>query len=139
VLRLLSKRNADIGRQRSRVVSRLHPLLVELAPGGIAREINVSAAQAFLESIVPASPAEQTRYDLARDWVDDICRLDVQLKESHKRIANAVKTSSTSLTDLFGVGPIADFERIPSEVGSQLASSTSRWSRPGPRARLGKR
>ena len=120
-------------------MSRLHPLLVELAPGGIAREINVSAAQAFLESIVPASPAEQTRYDLARDLVDDICRLDVQLKESHKRIANAVKTSSTSLTDLFGVGPIADFERIPSEVGSQLASSTSRWSRPGPRARLGKR
>ncbi len=106
VLRLLSKRNADIGRQRSRVVSRLHSLLVELAPGGIAREINVSAAQAFLETIVPASPAEQTRHDLARDLIDDICRLDVQLKESHKRIANAVKASSTTLTELFGVGPM---------------------------------
>lgn len=106
VLRLLSKRNADIGRQRSRVVSRLHSLLVELAPGGIAREINVSAAKAFLETIVPASPAEQTRHDLARDLIDDICRLDVQLKESHKRIANAVKASSTTLTELFGVGPM---------------------------------
>ena len=106
VLRLLSKRNADVGRQRSRVVSRLHSLLVELAPGGIAREINVSAAQAFLETIVPASPAEQIRYGLARDLIDDICRLDVQLKESHERIAIAVKASSTTLTDLFGVGPM---------------------------------
>lgn len=31
VLRLWSKRNTDIGRQRSRVVSRLYALLVELA------------------------------------------------------------------------------------------------------------
>ena len=106
VLRLLSKRNADIGRQRSRVVSRLHALLVELAPGGIAREINVSAAQAFLEKIAPSSAVEQIRYDLARDLIDDICRLDAQLKESHKRIAVAVKASSTTLTDLFGVGPM---------------------------------
>ena len=106
VLRLLSKRNADIGRQRSRVVSRLHALLVELAPGGIAREINVSAAQAFLETIAPPSPVEQIRHDLARDLIDDICRLDAQLKESHKRIASAVKASSTTLTELFGVGPM---------------------------------
>ena len=106
VLRLLSKRNADIGRQRSRVVSRLHALLVELAPGGIAREINVSAATAFLANIAPSSAVEQIRYGLARDLIDDICRLDAQLKESHKRIASAVKASSTTLTDLFGVGPM---------------------------------
>ena len=49
VLRLLSKRNLDIGRQRSRIVSRLHALLVELAPGGIAREITVSNATVFLD------------------------------------------------------------------------------------------
>ena len=106
VLRLLSKRNADIGRQRSRVVSRLHALLVELAPGGIAREINVSAATAFLANIAPSSAVEQIRYGLARDLIDDICRLDAQLKESHKGIASAVKASSTTLTDLFGVGPM---------------------------------
>jgi len=106
VLRLLSKRNTDIGRQRSRVVSRLHALLVELAPGGIAREINVSAAVAFLANITPSSVVEQIRYDLARELIDDICRLDVQLKESHKRITIAVRASSTTLTDLFGVGPM---------------------------------
>src|SRR5271154_1085972 len=36
VLRLLAKRNIDIGNQRTRVVCRLHALLAELAPGGIA-------------------------------------------------------------------------------------------------------
>ena len=33
VLRLLSKRNSDLGRQRSRVVCRLHSLFAELSPG----------------------------------------------------------------------------------------------------------
>ena len=42
VLRLLAKRNLDISRQRNRVTSRVHALLVELVPGGIAKEINAS-------------------------------------------------------------------------------------------------
>ena len=106
VLRLLSKRNLDIGRQRSRTVSRLHALLVELAAGGIAREINVSNASAFLAGITPATAVEHIRYDLASDLLDDIRRLDVQLKLSHKRIGAAVAASSTTVTDLFGVGPM---------------------------------
>ncbi len=106
VLRLLSKRNSDIGRQRSRVVSRLHALLVELSPGGISKEINVSNAVAFLADMTPATAVEQIRFDLAGDLLDDIRRLDAQLKESHKRIAVVVRASSTTVTDLFGVGPI---------------------------------
>jgi hypothetical protein len=38
VLRLLAKRNKDIGDQRTRLVGRMHALLVEMAPGGIAKE-----------------------------------------------------------------------------------------------------
>jgi transposase len=106
VLRLLSKRNSDIGRQRSRVVSRLHALLVELSPGGISKEINVSNAVAFLADVTPATAVEQIRFDLAGDLLDDIRRLDAQLKESHKRIAVVVRASSTTVTDLFGVGPM---------------------------------
>ena len=105
VLRLLSKRNSDIGRQRSRLVSRLHALLVELVPGGISNEINVSKAVAFLADITPATAVEQIRLDLAGELLDDIRRLDAQLKESHKRIGAAVRASSTTVTDLFGVGP----------------------------------
>jgi len=39
VLRLLAKRNTDIGNHRTRLVCRLHALLAELAGGGIAKEI----------------------------------------------------------------------------------------------------
>jgi transposase len=106
VLRLLSKPNLDIGRQRSRTVSRLRALLVELAPGGIAREINVSNATAFAARITPSTAVEQIRYHLAHDLLDDIGRLDAQLKESHKRIGTVVAASSTTATELFGVGPM---------------------------------
>jgi transposase len=106
VLRLLSKPNLDIGRQRSRTVSRLRALLVELAPGGIAREINVSNATAFVARITPSTAVEQIRYHLAHDLLDDIGRLDAQLKESHKRIGTVVAASSTTATELFGVGPM---------------------------------
>ena len=106
VLRLLAKRNRDIGNHRTRVVCRLHAALAALAPGGIAKELNASDAVEFLAGVQPATPVEQTRHDLAVELLDDICRLDAQLKESHRRIRIAVKASGTSLTELFGVGPI---------------------------------
>jgi len=106
VLRLLAKRNTDIGDHRTRVVCRMHALLVELAPGGIAKEINASDVDRLLETINPTSPDQQIRYDLAVELLDDIRRLDQQLKLSHERIRVAVKASATSVTELFGVGPI---------------------------------
>ena len=106
VLRLLAKRNTDIGNHRTRLVCRLHALLAELAPGGIAKEINASDVDRFLEAVTPATPVEQVRYDLAVELLVDIRRLDAQLKASHKRIRAAVQASGTSVTDLFGIGPI---------------------------------
>jgi transposase len=106
VLRLLAKRNTDIGNHRTRLVSRMHALLLELAAGGIAKEINASDVDRFLTEIDPSTPAEQVRYDLAVELLDDIRRLDDQLKASHQRIRVAVAASGTTLTDLFGVGPI---------------------------------
>lgn len=106
VMRVLAKRNTDIGNQRSRVVCRLHALLNELAAGGIAKEINASDADELLERIQPATPAEQVRHLLAVDLLDEIRVLDEQLKISHRRIRAAVRAAPSSLTDLFGIGPI---------------------------------
>jgi transposase len=106
VLRLLAKRNTDIGNHRTRLVCRMHALLVELAPGGIAKEINASDVDRFLEALSPATPVEQVRYDLVVELIDDIRRLDTQLKTPHQRIRTALRASATSVTDLFGVGPI---------------------------------
>jgi transposase len=106
VLRLLAKRNLDIGSHRIRVVCRLHAALASLAPGGIAKELNASDAIDFLAGVQPANPVEQARHDLAVELLDDVRRLDAQLKESHRRIRVAVKASGTALTEIFGVGPI---------------------------------
>jgi transposase len=106
VLRLLAKRNHELGRLRNMVVSRLHAALANLSPGGISKELNASDAVRLLGDFDPVTPVQQTRYDLALELLDDVRRLDVQLKESHKRIATAVKASGTSLTELYGVGPI---------------------------------
>ena len=105
VLRLLSKRNSDLGRQRARVICRLHSLFAELAPGGIAKEMYVSDAEALLANLKPQSAAQQMRYDLVLELVDDVRRLDTQTKESHRRIRLAVKASGTSVTDIYGVVP----------------------------------
>jgi len=112
VLRLLAKRNHEIGRLRNIVVSRLHAALANLSPGGISKELNASDAVRLLGDFDPVTPVQQTRCDLALELLDDVKRLDVQLKESHKRIKTAVKASGSSLTELYGVGPILACELI---------------------------
>ena len=69
-------------------------------------ELHVSDADRLLESFEPATPIEHMRYEFALELVDDIRRLDQQIKESHRRIRTAVRASKTSLSEVFGVGPI---------------------------------
>ena len=106
IMRLLAKRNHDLGQLRAKLICRLHNALAELSPGGIAKELYISDANALLDSFEPATPIEHMRHQLALELVDDVARLDEQIKESHRRIRTAVRASKTSLTDLFGVGPV---------------------------------
>jgi transposase len=106
VLRLLAKRNQDIGDLRTKLVCRLHNGIASLSPGGIAKELNASDADSLLGAFEPASPVEQVRHQLALELLDDIERLDRQLKESHQRIKIAVRASGTSLTEVYGIGPV---------------------------------
>jgi transposase len=49
---------------------------------------------------------EQARHDLALEHLEDLRRFDEQMRASKKRIAAAVKASGTTVTELFGVGPV---------------------------------
>jgi transposase len=91
---------------RARLICRLHNALADLSPGGIAKELYASDADRLLESFEPATSIEHMRYELALELLDDVRRLDRQIKESHRRIRTAVRASKTSLTELFGVGPV---------------------------------
>ena len=106
VLRLLAKRNIDLGRARNRTACRLHALLAELVAGGMAHEITASSAQAMLDAVVPTNAIEAARHALALEHLADLRRLDEQMAASRRRIKAAVKAAQTSVTDIFGVGPI---------------------------------
>jgi len=106
VLRLLAKRHHDLSRLRNRTACRLHALLCELTAGGIAGEITPNKAQQLLESLEPATPVEQVRHQLAADHVAELRHIDEQMRISKRRTADAVAASGTSLTDMFGIGPI---------------------------------
>ena len=46
------------------------------------------------------------RCELAAEFLGDIRRLDTQLRDTSKKLAAAVRASGTSLTGIFGVGPV---------------------------------
>jgi transposase len=48
----------------------------------------------------------QARQDLAADFLDDLRRIDTQMRETRKRLTAAVRASGTTLTEIFGVGPV---------------------------------
>jgi transposase len=79
---------------------------MERVPGGIAKELNASDAVAVLERIEPTTPIEMARRDMALEVLADLQGLDTQLKQSHRRIRTAVAASQTTVTELFGVGPV---------------------------------
>lgn len=106
VLRLLAKAHLDTGRARSRACCRLHALTAELVAGGIRKELVVSQAETLLADVHPASAAQHQRLELAAELVDDIRMFDAKLARSKTRITAAVAASATTLTDVYGVGPI---------------------------------
>jgi transposase len=49
---------------------------------------------------------QQARAELAAELVADLRRVGARLRETKKKLAVAVRVSGTSLTELFGVGPV---------------------------------
>jgi hypothetical protein len=88
------------------VACRLHAVLCELVPGGISKEIIAAQASDLLESITPADAVQAARCELAAEYIEDLRRIDARMHDSKKNLATAVRASGTSLTQIFGVGPV---------------------------------
>jgi len=106
VLKIWAKRHRDLARSRNQAAGRLHAVLCDLVPGGHQKEISAGQAARILERITPSGAVAQARCELAAEFLTDIRHLDAQLRDTHKKLAAAVKASGTSLTGLFGVGPV---------------------------------
>jgi len=91
---------------RTQVVCRLHAVLCELVPGGVPKKIIAAHAARLLNSITPPDAVAAARRELAAALIEDLRRIDGQLRETRSRLASAVRASGTSLTGLFGVGPV---------------------------------
>jgi len=123
VLKIWARRHRDLARARNQVTCRLHAVICDLVPGGVRKEITAGHAAKVLDQITPAGPVETARRDLAAQFLDDLRRLDAQLAETKKKLATAVRASGTTVTQVFGIGPVnagtvigdtGDIARFPS-------------------------
>jgi transposase len=106
VMKVWIRRRRHLSRTRTKMANQLHTLLCELVPGGFPREISAPQAAAVLQSLQPTAAADLARAELAGEIVEDLCRLDLQLRELTKRLTAVVLASRTSVTKIFGVGPV---------------------------------
>ena len=106
VLTVWAKRHRDLSRARNQAVCRLHAVLCELIPGGVAEEITAGQAARLLDQISPSGPVAQARCEFAAELLAGIRHLDARRRETRTKLAAAVKASGTSLTEVFGAGPV---------------------------------
>ncbi len=106
VLRVWSKRHRDLGRTRTQVVCRLHAVLCDLVAGGVSKHITAAHAARLVELITPSGAVEAARCELAAAFTEDLRGIDDRIRRTRKKLAIAVQAAGTSLTGLFGVGPV---------------------------------
>jgi transposase len=104
VLRALVEHRDDVVKTRTQTVNRLHVLLTRLLPGGAPRELDAAKAAQLLRPIRPRDAARQTLRRLAVDLVAEIRHLDHRIEVADTQIAEEVRTSGSTLTDLRGIG-----------------------------------
>src|SRR5687768_8369346 len=124
VLRLLSERREDLVAERTRALNRLHALLRDLLPGGVAGKLSAARAARILRGIRPKDGASaRLRRGLASEVLRDVRTLDRKIANLNARIEAEVEASGTTLTQIFGIGPILA-ARIIGTVGDVMRFPT---------------
>ncbi len=106
VARLWSKRERELTSHRTRTVCRLHALLCDLIAGGVPERLSTTKAAKLLGSVQVTDGVTAARVELGREHLEDLYRLDEQIAENKARLKKVVKASGSSVTEVFGVGPV---------------------------------
>jgi transposase len=106
VLRMVSKRHHELTSLRTQAVCRLHAVLMQLRPGGMPKRLSTIKATRMLQGIRTLDPVGEQRRAMARTHLGDIRRLDRDIKANKTLIRQTVAASGTTVTDIYGVGPI---------------------------------
>ena len=105
-VRLVVDRHHDLGRLRTQAVCRLHRLLCTIVAGGHPRRMSADQAERMLAGITADTGVDATRKQMALELLADVRRLDAEIAVSKRRVMAAVNATGTSLTEIYGVGPV---------------------------------
>ena len=106
VLRMLAKRHRELTSLRTQAVCRLHAILAMLRPGGMGHRLSAKQAARMLGGIRGLDTVGEQRRQMAKTHIVDIRRLDRDLEVIKARIRRAVAAANTTVTDIYGVGPV---------------------------------
>ena len=106
VLRMLAKRHLELTALRTQAVCRLHAMLAVLRPGGMGYRLSAKQASRMLGGIRGLDAVGEQRRLMAKAHIGDIRRLDRDLDANKKRIRRAVAATDTTVTDIYGIGPV---------------------------------
>ncbi|MGB6582930.1 MAG: transposase [Streptosporangiaceae bacterium] len=81
-------------------------MLCDLVPGGTSKQISAAQAARIFGQVTPSGAAGLARAELAAEFPGDMRHLDAQLRGTRRKLAAAVKVSGTTLTQVFGAGPV---------------------------------
>jgi len=106
ILRLLADRYHQLTAQRTRTVCRLHAVLCLLIEGGTPRGLSAGRATDLLAGVDIRDSITFERVATGTDFVTEIGYLDGALADTRTRTVAAVTASKSSITDVYGIGPI---------------------------------
>ena len=133
-MRLLSERREDLVAERTRALNRLHALLRDLLPGGVAGKLSADRAVRILRGVRPKGASARLRRRLASEVLRDTRTLDRKIADLNGRIEAEVEACGTTLTQIFGIGPIlaakiigtvGDVRRFPTKAHFASYSGTA--------------
>lgn len=122
ILRLLAERHDDLTHERTRILNRLHGVLRDLVPGGAPVGLSADKAAAILRAVRPSTATNACRRDLARELLNDLRRVDRQIKANESLQRDAVAATGSTLADVHGIavvlsakilGHVGDVTRFP--------------------------
>ncbi len=106
VLRMLAKRHLELTSLRTQAACRLHAVILQFRPGGIAQRLSASKTTRLLQGMRTLDTVGEQRRSMARTHLGDIRRYDQEIKANKVLISEAVAASDTTVTDVYGVGPV---------------------------------
>jgi transposase len=106
VLRMLAKRHHDLTARRTQSICRLHAVLATMVPGGLPRLLSAERAAKELRRLRPTDSVGAARRQACSELLDEVRDADRQLRELRTRIVAAVRAADTTVTNVYGVGPV---------------------------------